>query len=399
MGPMEGIRVVELGVWVAGPSCAAILCDWGADVVKIEPPEGDPFRGIMALYGPEFAGSNPMFELDNRGKRSIVLDLQQPDGRQIAFQLIDRADVFVTNQRPGGLARLGLDYESLAARNPRLIYAHVTGYGPDSSQRDRAAYDVGAFWSRAGIAAMLAPPGGPLPLQRGGMGDHNAGAQAAGAVAAALFHRERMGQGQKVAVSLARTGVYTLGWDLNQTLRTGVAPQPVTREAFPNPIINYYRTADGRAVWLLMLQGDRHWPDFCRAVDRPDWLADERFASLAFRAANAAALVAEIDAVMQTKTAAEWESIFDRENVWYAPVQTLDEVVADPVMAEAGAWVDVPTPDGPAKMVASPADFYGTPWQPRGPAPEFGQHTEEVLLELGHDWDRIVALKEAGVIP
>src|SRR5687768_6879682 len=129
MGPMQGIRVVELGVWVAGPSCAAILCDWGADVVKIEPPEGDPFRGIMAILGAQYAASNPMFELDNRGKRSLVLKLQDGRGREIALALIDQADVFVTNQRPGGLARLGLDYASLAARNPRLIYAHVTGYG------------------------------------------------------------------------------------------------------------------------------------------------------------------------------------------------------------------------------------------------------------------------------
>lgn len=399
MGPMEGVRVVELGVWVAGPSCAGILCDWGAEVIKVEPPEGDPFRGIMALYGPQFAGTNPMFELDNRGKRSMALNLQDERGRDIALTLIDRADVFVTNQRPGGLARLGLDYESLAKRNPRLVYAHVTGYGPESSQRDRAAYDVGAFWSRAGIAAMLAAPGQQLPLQRGGMGDHNAGAQAAGAVAAALYHRERTGQGQKVAVSLARTGVYTLGWDLNQTLQLGVAAQPIQRNTFPNPIILNYATADDRVVWLLMLQGDRHWPDFCRAVEREDWLSDERFTTLALRAANAADLIHEIEEVMCTKTLAEWEPIFDRENVWYAPVQTLDQVVTDPVMAEAGAWVDVPSPDGPVRMVASPADFYGTPWQPRGPSPEFGQHTEEVLLELGHDWEQIVALKAAGIVP
>jgi crotonobetainyl-CoA:carnitine CoA-transferase CaiB-like acyl-CoA transferase len=399
MGPMEGIKVVELGVWVAGPSCAGVLCDWGADVVKIEPPTGDPFRGIMAGLGAPFAGSNPMFELDNRGKRSLALNLQDRRGIEIALRLIDAADVFVTNQRPGGLERLGLDYASLAARNPRLVYAHVTGYGPDSSERDRAAYDVGAFWSRAGVAAMLAPPGADLPIQRGGMGDHTAGSQAAGAVAAALFHRERTGQGQRVAVSLARTGAYMLGWDLNTALRTGVTPVPATRETFPNPLILNYTCKDGRAVWLLGLQGDRHWPDVCRALGREDWLADERYATIATRFANCAALVHEIEAVMATKTLEEWAPILDREDVWWAPVQTLAEVVEDPVMAEAGAWVDVPTPDGPAKMVASPMDFSGTPWQPRGPSPEFGQHTEEVLLELGHDWDQIIALKEAGVIP
>jgi crotonobetainyl-CoA:carnitine CoA-transferase CaiB-like acyl-CoA transferase len=396
---MDGIKVVELGVWVAGPSCAGILCDWGADVIKIEPPEGDPFRGIMSILSPEFASNNPLFELDNRGKRSVVLNLQDPRGTAIALGLIDRADVFVTNQRPGGLERLGLDYDSLAARNPRLVYAQVTGYGPDSSERDRASYDVGAFWSRAGVVGMIAPPGCPLPLQRGGMGDHTAGSQAAGAVAAALFHRERTGKGQKVAVSLARTGAYTIGWDLNQTLRLGVPPAVYTRETFPNPLIMNYQCADGRYVWLLGLQGDRHWPDVCRALGREDWLTDERFADLATRAVNAAALTREIEAIIATRTRDEWAPIFDREDVWWAPVQSIQEVVDDPVMAEAGAWVDVPTDDGPVKMVATPMDFYGTPWQPRGPAPEFGQHTEEVLLELGHDWDQIIALKDAGVIP
>jgi crotonobetainyl-CoA:carnitine CoA-transferase CaiB-like acyl-CoA transferase len=399
MGPMAGVKVVELGVWVAGPSCAVILCDWGADVVKIEPPEGDPFRGVMRGLIPGWDGDAPMFELDNRGKQSVALNLRDPRGREIAFELIDRADVFVTNQRPGALARLGLDYDNLHRRNPRLIYAHVTGYGPDTSEGNRAAYDVGAFWSRAGVGAMLAVDGA-LPFQRGGMGDHNAGAQAAGAVAAALYHRERTGTGQRVTVSLARTGVYTLGWDLNQALRTGVLPQPVSRQTFRNPLMAPYTTADGRIVWLLMLQSDRHWPDFCRAVGHEEWMADPRFGSLVDRANNSIELVALIDAVIATRTLAEWSAVFDLEDVWYAPVQTLEQVLADPLMEEAGAWVDVPTGDGrTTRMVASPADFSGSPWQPRAPVPELGQHTEQVLLDLGHDWDEIVLLKEAGVIP
>jgi crotonobetainyl-CoA:carnitine CoA-transferase CaiB-like acyl-CoA transferase len=396
-GPMTGVRVVELAVWVAGPSCAGILCDWGADVVKLEPPEGDPFRGVMALAG--MSGTNPPFELDNRGKRSVALDLRTEEGREIANQLLDGADVFVSNLRAGALARLGLDHGTLLTRNPRLVYAHVSGYGIGSADEDRAAYDVGAFWSRAGIASLLTPPGAAFPLQRGGMGDHNAGAQAAGAVAAALFHREKTGEGQLVTVSLARTGAYTIGWDLNTALRTGVAPVPMVRDVFPNPLILSYPVKGGQWVWLLMLQGDRHWPDFCRAVQHEEWMTDPRFESLALRAQNASALITEIEAVLATKTREEWGPIFDRENVWWAPVQMVEEVVADPVMAGAGAWVDVPGPDGPLKMVASPADFHGTPWQPRSLAPELGQHTEEVLLELGHDWDQIIALKEKGVIP
>ncbi len=395
-GPMTGVRVVELAVWVAGPSCGGILADWGADVVKIEPPEGDPFRGVMALGG--FAGSNPAFALDNRGKRSIAIDLRTDEGREAAAKLVATADVFLSNLRPGALRRLGLDHETLRARHPRLIYAHVSGYGLDSADADRAAYDVGAFWARAGVAAMLTPPGTPYPLQRGGMGDHTAGSQAAGAVAAALYHREKTGEGQVVTASLARTGVYMLGWDLNIALATGVAPVPAVRATFPNPLILSYPTADGW-VWLLMLQGDRHWPDFCRAVGREDWLTEPRFASLMLRAMNATELVHAIEQELKQRTTAAWGPIFDRENVWWAPVQTLAEVVHDPVMAGAGAFVDVPGPEGPVKMVASPADFHGTPWEVRGGPPELGQHTEEVLLEMGYDWDVIIRWKEAGVIP
>ena len=231
------------------------------------------------------------------------------------------------------------------------------------------------------------------------MGDHNAGAHGAGAVSAALFHRERSGEGQKVAVSLARTGAYTIGWDMNMAARYGQDVRAFPdRSAFPNPLIFPYRCADS-SMWLLMLQGDRHWPDFCRAIQHEEWLDDPRWAVITDRMLNAAALIEAIEAVMTTKTRAEWGAIFDRENVWWAPIQTVLEATQDPVMLQAGAIVDVPTAGGPIKMVASPADFYGTPWQVRSGPPELGQHTEEVLLELGHDWDRIIALKESGAIP
>ncbi|MEE8422013.1 MAG: CoA transferase [Dehalococcoidia bacterium] len=397
-GPMDGIRVVEIGVWVAGPSAAAILCDWGAEVIKIEPPEGDPFRGLFAGFG-DATAMPPPFELDNRGKRSVTLNLRSDEGVAIAKRLIAEADVFVSNMRPGGIARMGLDYPSLRADNPRLVYAHITGYGLNSPDEDRASFDVGAFWARSGIAAALTPPGGDLPIQRGGMGDHNTGSQAAGAVAAALFHRERSGEGQLVTASLVRTGAYTLGWDLNTALRTGEAPAPIERNSFPNPLILSYEVKEGRWVWLLMLQGDRHWPDFCRAVGHDEWMEDERFASLLDRAINAAALIAEIEAVLAERTVEQWAEIFDRENVWWAPVQSFAEVVADPVLEQAGAWVDVPLAEETVKMVATPVDFHGTPWAPSAGAPELGQHTEEVLLELGYDWEQIAALKDSAVIP
>src|SRR3990170_6217055 len=221
-GPLDGIRVVEMGVWVAGPSCSAILRDWGAQVIKIEPPAGDPFRRLFASALGAPGALNPPFEVDNRGKRSIALNLERDEARAIARKLVDQADVFVTNMRPRVLDDFWLDYATLSKANPRLVYAQITGYGPDGPNRDRAAYDVGAFWSRAGVAASLVPEGAPLPQQRGGMGDHMTGVGAAGAVCAGLLARERTGKGQRVAVSLLRVGTYMMSWDVMLALRLNV---------------------------------------------------------------------------------------------------------------------------------------------------------------------------------
>jgi len=398
-GPLEGFRVVEVGMWVAGPAAAAILGDWGAEVVKIEPPEGDPFRALLSAVGLD--QSNPPFELDNRNKRSIALNLSHPDGQRVAAELIDRADVFVSNARPSALERARLDHETLSARNPRLVYAHLTGYGLAGEDRDRAAYDVGAFWSRAGIAASLTPDGHDLPYQRGGMGDHMAGMATAGAIAAALLARERTGQGQLVTTSLLRTGLYMMGWDISMALRMGVPTTPMTVNAPPNPLISAYTAGDGRRFWMLGLQGSRHWPDVLRAIGRPEWADDDRFRSMRDRGINSAELVAEMNAIFATKTLDEWGEVFDREDVWWAPVQHAHETVTDPQVLAAGGFVDVPSPDGgePMRMVASPADFSGTPWAPRSVPPEHGQHTEELLLEMGYDWDDIVSFKDGGAIP
>ncbi|MBI5948186.1 MAG: CoA transferase [Chloroflexi bacterium] len=396
-GPLTGVKVVEMGVWVAGPSCGGILADWGADVVKIEPPEGDPFRGLFA--GLLDLPANPPFELDNRGKRSIALNLDNEEGLAVARRLIDEADVFVSNYRPRVLEKFGLGYDACAGRNPRLVYCQVTGYGPAGEEANRAAYDIGAFWARAGVAASLTAPGLEPPQQRGGMGDHMTGANAAGAISAALFAREKTGKGQRLAVSLLRVGAYMMGWDTNTHLRLGAPIVPYDRRHAVNPIINSFRDRDGKWFWLLLLQADRHWPDLIRALGVEWMAADARFNSIPARMLNAEALVAEIDAVMATRTLAEWAPIFDRENVWWAPVNTIEDVTKDPAAEAAGVFVEVPGPDGPIRQVATPADFFGTPIEFRGWVPELGQDTEQVLLDLGYDWDGIIALKERGAIP
>ncbi len=398
-GPMEGVKVVELGVWVAGPAAAGILADWGADVVKIEPPGiGDPCRQFQNMFGADLP-FNPIFEMDNRNKRGVVIDLRQPDGLALAHQLIDRADVFVTNVRQAGLERLGLDSKPLLERNPRLVYAAITGYGFEGADADRAAYDIAAFWSRAGIGAMLTTPGHHPPFQRGGMGDHGAGMAAAGAISAALYVREKTGKGQMVSTSLLRQGLYTLSFDLSLALRLGVPLAVADRTAMPNPAINCYKDSEDKWFWLVGLEGDRHWSPLARAVGHPEWLEDPRFVTREDRAANASELIALLDEIFATRKRAEWAEIFDSiEDMWWAPVQTLDEVIADPQVAASGGLVEVPDGATTTTLPATPVDFAGTPWEARWMAPEPGQHTDEVLGELGRSPQEIEALRGRGVI-
>ena len=257
-GPMDGVKVVEMGVWIAGPAAGGILADWGADVIKIEPPGvGDPARLFQTMFGTELP-FNPIFENDNRSKRSIVLDLSKETGRGLALELIDDADVFVTNIRMKALERLGLDPGSLRARNARLVYAAISGYGFEGPDADRAAYDIAAFWARSGIAASLTSPGSPPPFQRGGMGDHNAGLAAAAAVSAALYSREKTGQGQLVSTSLLREGIYTLSFDLSLGARLGIPIAVADRKTMGNPCINNYADKDGRWFWIVGLEAERH---------------------------------------------------------------------------------------------------------------------------------------------
>lgn len=397
MGPMQGVKVVEMGLWIAGPSCGGILADWGAEVTKIEPLAGDPFRSIGWLY----PGSiNPPFELDNRGKRSIALDITTDAGLQIVHSLLAEADVFLTNYRQAGLERAGLDYDSIAGRYPELVYGHVTGYGIDGKEKNRAAYDVGAFYSRGGLAAALTPDGEDLPYPRGGMGDHMTGLAAAGGISAALFSRSQTGEGQLVSTSLLRIGAYMLGWDHNVTARLDQETEPQTRKSPPNPLINGYRCEDGKWVWLLGMESDRHWPGLVRALEKPEWENDPRFDSIEQRMENSAELVANMDAVFVTKTRDQWAPIFDAEDVWWAKVQTTMDLRDDEQARLGGCYVEAPVPEGgTAEMVATPVDFGTTTWMVSEPPPELGQHTELILMELGVGWDEIEELKNKKVIP
>lgn len=399
-GPLDGIRVVELGIWVAVPSAAAVLADWGARVIKIEPPDGDPLRGLAATglvpYQPDV---NPAFQLDNRGKRSVVLDLRQPPGRSAAYALIAGADIFLSNLRPRKLSGLGMDWKTLEGVNPRLIHATLTGYGTSGAEQDRAAFDYAAFWARAGIMASLGEPEGPPPTQRPGMGDHMTGLGMAGAIAAALYSRERTGRGQAIEMSLFQSGMWMLSSDIQAALTTGYCHTPGGRRAAPNPLFNFYRTRDGRWLHLIMLQPDRHWAAFAAAIERVELVDDERFADVIARFQNCRELIALLDPIFASRSLDEWAAILDRAGCFWGKVQSVAEVAEDAQAEAIGAFDTVQLPDGrPLRIVRSPVGFAATPAAVQGPAPELGQHTEEVLLEVGYDWDEIGRLKEAGIL-
>jgi crotonobetainyl-CoA:carnitine CoA-transferase CaiB-like acyl-CoA transferase len=292
-----------------------------------------------------------------------------------------------------------MTYAMLKARNPRIIYVGVTGYGPVGPERDRAAFDYAGFWARAGMMATIGEPDAPPPGQRPAMGDHTSGITVAGATAAALFARERTGQGQEVQLSLYRTGMWVNSMDIQTALITRQNVPRLSRKAMGNPLFNCYQAKDGKWFQLVNLQSDRHWPAFCEVSKRPDLLRDSRFVDAAARRDNGGALIAILDEVLITKTRAEWGALFDAAGVFWAPVQTVEDVINDPQAKANGAFIPVQISSGEKiELVATPVDFSATPAQTNTGAPELGQHTEEVLLAYGYSWEDLAKLRERGVI-
>ncbi len=401
-GPLSGVRVVEVAMWVAGPSTAAVLGDWGATVIKLEDPDGgDPIRGMTTrAMGDGEVCVRPPYELDNRNKRSVAVDLRRPEGLEIAMKLIERADVFITNLRSDALSRMKLDYASLSARNPRLVYAALNGYGHRGPDRDRPAFDYAAAWARSGLMATIAEPGEAPPAQRPGMIDHAAGLGLAGAISAALFRREKTGRGCEVRISLFSMGLWMNATDLTIGLQSGRPPSPESRLEPTNPMWNRYRCQDGRWIYFVMPQADRHWPDFCAALGREDWKDDPRFLDSATRRANNRVLAQEISSMVATHPLSEWGPILDRHGLIWAPVLTDAEVLEDPQAHAIGAFVAVEHPSVPGcRVVASPVEFGDRPGAAGyAAAPDLGQHSEEVALELGLSWEQIARLKSGGIL-
>jgi crotonobetainyl-CoA:carnitine CoA-transferase CaiB-like acyl-CoA transferase len=374
-GPLQGVKVIEMGVWVAGPAATGLMADWGANVIKVEPPTGDPQRFVFGALGVADQKGVPPFEIDNRGKRSVVLDLRNDDDLQKMFALLEDADVFVSNVRPAGLARMGLDPESLTKRFPRLVYGQLTGYGATGPDVDKAGYDIGAFWSRSGLAHTTVAPDELPPAIRSGQGDHTTGLSMAAGVLAALFDRERTGKGRVVSTSLLRTGIYTLGWDVGVYLRFGKRQSTKSSRKNPAPQMNCYRCADGRAFWLLGMEADRHFPGLLKAIGREELASVENFKNARARSINAGEFIAVLDEHFATQDYVYWTAQFDANDVWWAPLNSIAEAVADPQVIASGAFVDMtPQPDeDPYRAVNSPVDFSG--YSPKyGPVPNLGEH-------------------------
>ena len=400
-GPFDGVRVVELAQWVFVPAAGALLADWGADVLHIEPLDGDPYRGLVSLGVHEAGkdGVNMAMEATNRNKRSIALDIRSDRGMALLLELVDGADVFLTNFRPNALERRGLDPDSLRARNPRLVYARGHGFGANGPDRDRAGYDASAFWARGGLAHILTPPDRDHPIQqRGAFGDRSGGMALAFGIASALFQRERTGEGATVDVSLLATAMWILTSDLLTALQ-GRQPRAGAGAVVPNPLLTQYRTSDDRHISLVFLQPDRYWADFCRLLGRDELIDDPRFDNITTRGQNAAECIEIIQAEFSKHTYKEWCELLDGIDAPWAPVQAVDELLTDPQVIANGYVQPVDTEGGPEFSLPSvPVQFDGHPAALHR-APEHGEHTERVLLELGYDWDAIGELQREGVIP
>ena len=401
--PLEGIRVVDWTIWQQGPIASAMLADLGAEVIKIEEREGgDPGRGILAASGLDTSGRpNWYFEANNRNKKSITLDLKQPEAQRIVHELAAVSDVFVQNFRQGVAARLGLDYTTLRRHNPRLIYASATGYGPRGPESGAPSFDYLGL-ARSGIMLAAGEPEHPPLAIAGGIADQMGGIMLAYGVLAALLARERFGVGQEVDASHLGSMAFLQGLSLSALLMMGFALPRVPRSRAGNPLWNHYRCADDKWLALSMLQSDRYWADFCDAIGRPELAADERFADLRARGRNAEACVAILDGVFAARPRAHWLEVLSRHrgDFIFTVVNAVADLPGDPQMLANDYIVDFEHPaHGKTRVLGVPVRLSETPGSVRAPAPEFGQHTEEILQGLlGYDWQRIGELREKRVI-
>jgi crotonobetainyl-CoA:carnitine CoA-transferase CaiB-like acyl-CoA transferase len=395
---LQGVRVLELSVWQHGPYAGVMLADMGADVIHIEGPDSpDPGRSFANL--PK-NGLNHYFHAHNRGKRAVSLNLKTENGRNAFYRLIENADVFISNLRLKALERIGADYATLAKLNPQLIYAHGSGNGPYGPDADQPSMDLNGQ-ARGGIMWADSDSEGVPRASAAGVADHVGAIMLAFGIMSALYHRERTGEGQQLFSSLLGSQLCIQAYQITGVLFNDNAPMPrrLGSRTAGNPTWNVYKGSDDRWFVISMIN-DSFWHRFCTVLDRPEWLTDERYMNLRVRGQNAAALVAELDEMFATRPAGEWVKLFNAADLIAAPVNSYSDLHLDAQTTLNGYITAVEGPDGqpPVNLVGSPVIFSKTPAHPRGLAPEFDQHTEECLLEVGITWEEMEQMRQQGDI-
>jgi len=400
--PLDGIRVIDWTIWQQGPVASLMLGDLGADVIKIEERVGgDPGRGVLKAQGLDLRDRpNFYFEANNRNKRSLTVDLKKPAGVAIVQRLAERADVFVQNFRKGVAARLGLDAATLRAQNPRLVYASASGYGPEGPESGAPSFDYLGL-ARSGIMYSCGEPDDEPLAIAGGIADQMGAIMLAYGIVTALLARERTGRGQEVDASHLGSMAWLQGLGLSARLMLGRALPRQARRFATNPLWNHYRCGDGLWLALSMLQPDRYWERFCAVLEIPEAAADARFKSMLDRMMNAGECIALLDQVFARRPRAEWiRRLAEGGDFIYSVINSVDDLPDDPQMQANGYVTAFQHPAfGPTQVVGLPVRLSETPGSIRLPAPEFGQHTEEVLTEvLGYSWEEIGRLREEEVI-
>jgi crotonobetainyl-CoA:carnitine CoA-transferase CaiB-like acyl-CoA transferase len=399
MGVLDGMKVVELAEHGFVPSCGAILADWGAEVVKIERPTGDPLRVVMAQgFVADTGDFNFLFELYNRNKRGITLDLRVAEGRAVFDRLIAEADVFITNFLPSAREKLHVTPDDVWKVNPRLVYAKGHGQGQRGPDADLGGFDAISFWARGSVGHILTAPDAPLVMPRGAFGDAPSGAMLAGGVAAALFARERTGKGVVVDTALLHTAIWQLSTDLTATAYLREEPQKLRAgKVLANPMVGPFQTADDRWLMLNMLDDVRHWPPLCRALGIEELVDDPRFVDSDARRAHADELHAIFVDRIAARPLREVVASLAAEDTLFSTMASPLEVIDDPQVVANGYLAQHPT-NTRARLATSPMQFDDEMVEVRRPAPALSEHTEEVLGELGYSDDDVDMLRKAGAI-